>query len=137
MKMTRRDFFGVASGAVVVAGWPLAKGAILSESATDLVVYNERYDPAREFAAAWSDRGAIALPMKGDAGVLWYGELRSLIAAQHAAHNGLRIAGMGTHTDFFIFQTLGRDAGLRTQLAGRHDSTLVSWSMTSSRPGMT
>jgi hypothetical protein len=136
MKMTRRDFLGVASGTVAVAA-SLAKGAIVSESATDLVVYNEWYAPAREFASTWSRRGAIALPMKGDAGVLWYGELRSLIAAQHSAQNGLRIAGMGTHTDFFIFQTLGREAGLRTQLAGRHDSPLVSWVMTSSRPGMT
>jgi hypothetical protein len=131
MKINRRDFFGVASGAVVVAAWPLAKGAILSESATDLVVYNEPYALAREFASAWSDRGASAFPMKGDAGVLWYGELRSLIAAQHAAQNGLRIAGMGTHTDFFILQTLGREAGLRTQPAGRHHSPLVSWTMIS------
>ena len=137
MKITRRGFLGVASGAVVVAGWPLAKGALLSRNATDLVVYNERYELAREFAASWSQRGAIALPMKGDAGVLWYGELRSLIAAQHAAQNGLRIAGMGTHTDFFILQTLGREAGLRSQVAGKHDSPLVSWSMTSIRLGMT
>jgi hypothetical protein len=135
--ITRRDFLGVASGAVAVASWPLARGSILSESATDLVVYNDQYALAREFASSWSARGTITLPMKGDAGVLWYGELRALIAAQHAAHNGLRIAGMGTHTDCFIFQTLGREAGLRTQLTGRHDSPLVSWVMSSAGRGMT
>jgi hypothetical protein len=82
----------------------------------DWVVFNERYADARSFATALSERAAEIMPMAGDVGVLWYRQLRVALAGRTT-----RIAGMGTHTDLFILETLARDAGLRVQYRGEHD----------------
>ena len=92
-------------------------------SAVDVVVYNDWYPSAHTFAADLARRGARALPVQGDAGRLWYDTLRGLVAG-----GSRRIAGMTTHTDLLIIETLARDAGLkvrrRSSVGG---ARLVSW----------
>jgi hypothetical protein len=91
--------------------------------AVDVVVYNDWYPTAHAFAADLARQGARALPVQGDAGKLWYDTLRGLVAG-----GSRRIAGMTTHTDLFILETLARDAGLKVR---RRNSVggarLVSW----------
>ena len=122
MKLSKRDF--VKGAAAVVAGSSLlgARGALASEvPAFDLVVYNDWFAQAHAFAARFSELGIRTLPVSGDAGTLWYGTLRGLIGDGHR-----RIAGLTTHTDLLILETLAREKGLRVsqrENAGR----LVSW----------
>ena len=92
-------------------------------SAVDVVVYNDWYPAAHTFAADLARQGVRALAVQGDAGKLWYDTLRGLVAG-----GSRRIAGMTTHTDLLILETLARDAGLKV----RHRNSgggarLVSW----------
>lgn len=136
MKLNKRDFVkGAAAAAAVVAAGPwvpraaraasvAGQGTRARPSGFDVVVYNDWFPQARAFAATLSGQGARALPVSGDAGHLWYGTLRGLIADGHR-----RIAGLTTHTDLLILETLGRERGLRVsqrETAGR----LVSWVLT-------
>jgi hypothetical protein len=99
---------------------------VLAVPAVDVVVYNDWYAPAHAFATDLAQRGARCLPLQGDAGKLWYDTLRGLVAG-----GSRRIAGMTTHTDLFILETLARDHGLKVR---RRDSgggaRLVSWVLT-------
>ena len=101
-----------------------AASAVTELAAVDVVVFNDWYLPAQEFAAEHAKQGARALSVQGDAGKLWYDTLRGLVASGR----GRRIAGMTTHTDLFILETLARDQGLKVR---RRDSAsgarLVSW----------
>ena len=124
--MTKREFLAGAAAAAALSrvGWAAQVRDV------DLVVYNERYADARAFAQVHAAHGIATLPMEGDAGVLWYSQLRHRIAGGER-----RIAGIGTHTDFFILHTLAREAGLRvrssTRLPASHDHSglLVSWTL--------
>ena len=130
--ITKREFLA-GSAALLAASAALSQDSSDSASrsrvaSVDLVVYNDLYPEACAFAAAAAARGAVALPIRGDAGVLWYGTLRKLIA-----DGKRRIAGMGTHTDSFILETLGREERLRMRQLCRHEcrgSRLVSWELT-------
>ena len=133
---SKRDFVKGAA-AVVTAGVVLPGRATVSPmtasstvppaqsapSDFDVVVYNDWYPSAHTFAADLARRGARALPVQGDAGRLWYDTLRGLVAS-----GSRRIAGMTTHTDLLIIETLARDAGLkvrrRSSVGG---ARLVSW----------
>jgi len=87
----------------------------------DVAVYNEWFPQARTFADELGAQGARVLTVAGDAGRLWYDALRTLVSQGHR-----RIAGMTTHTDLLILETLARDTGLRVrqrESAGR----LISW----------
>jgi len=124
---SKRDFVKGAA-AVVTAGVVMqgrgAASAVTELAAVDVVVFNDWYLPAQEFAAEHAKQGARALSVQGDAGKLWYDTLRGLVASGR----GRRIAGMTTHTDLFILETLARDQGLKVR---RRDSAsgarLVSW----------
>jgi len=127
MKLTKRDFVKGAAATVVVAATsqaaagPTADAGYGATLAFDVVVYNEWFPQARTFADGLAARGARVLPVAGDAGRLWYDTLRALVSQGHR-----RIAGMTTHTDSLIIETLARDTGLRVsqrESAGR----LVSW----------
>jgi hypothetical protein len=111
---------GLRAAAVPAPGAP----AVSPESAVDVVVFNDWFEPAHAFAAGLSKQGVRALQVQGDAGKLWYDTLRGLVAGGR----GRRIAGMTTHTDLFILETLARDQGLKVR---RRDSVsggrLVSW----------
>jgi hypothetical protein len=89
----------------------------------DVVVYNDWFPPAQAFAADLARHGALSLAVQGDAGKLWYDTLRGVVAS-----GSRRIAGMTTHTDLLILETLARDQGLKVR---RRDSVggarLVSW----------
>ena len=132
---SKRDFVKGAA-AVVTAGIVVPGRAAVSATppalaappapavpAVDVVVYNDWYPSAHTFAADLARRGARALPVQGDAGRLWYDTLRGLVAG-----GSRRIAGMTTHTDLLIIETLARDAGLKVR---RRNSVggdrLVSW----------
>jgi hypothetical protein len=115
----------VAPGRAAVSAAPPALAAPHAPAvpAVDVVVYNDWYPTAHTFAADLAQQGARALPVQGDAGKLWYDTLCGLVAG-----GSRRIAGMTTHTDLFILETLARDAGLKVR---RRNSVggarLVSW----------
>jgi hypothetical protein len=120
MKVTKREFVKGAAATVVVVA--TAHAVQITHAQTfDLVVFNDWFPQARAFAASFSEQGTRALAVAGDAGRLWYGTLRGLITDGQR-----RIAGLTTHTDLLILETLARDKGLRVsqrENAGR----LVSW----------
>ena len=122
MKVSKRDFVKGAA-AVVAAAAQVAHALprMATNAPFDLIVFNDLFPQARSFAAGHSGPGARALPIAGDPGRLWYGTLRSLVTDGHR-----RIAGLTTHTDLLILETLARDKGLHVsqrESAGR----LVSW----------
>ncbi len=84
--------------------------------AFEMVVFNERYADARLFASTFSAHAGTVLPMNGDAGLLWYRKLRASVQ-----NRASRIAGIGTHVDLLVLETLARDAGLRVRYRGEHD----------------
>jgi hypothetical protein len=120
MRVTKRDFVkGAAATAVVVATARAARST--PARGFDLAVFNDWFPQARTFAARFAEQGARTLPVAGDAGQLWYGTLRGLIADGQR-----RIVGLTTHTDLLILETLAREKGLRVsqrENAGR----LVAW----------
>lgn len=132
MKVSKRDFVkGAAATAVVIATASTvahpAPGMTGNDTGTtraqpfDLIIFNDLFPQARSFADGHSAQGTRALPIAGDAGRLWYETLRGLVADGHR-----RIAGLTTHTDLLILETLARDKGLRVsqrEPLGR----LVSW----------
>ncbi|HEY6925357.1 MAG TPA: hypothetical protein VI653_17910 [Steroidobacteraceae bacterium] len=118
MKVSKRDFVKGAAATVVLVA---AVSRVRSSSRFDAVVYNEWFPQARTYAEGLATQGVRALPIGGDAGRLWYDTLRALVSQGHR-----RIAGMTTHTDLLILETLARDTRLRVsqrESAGR----LVSW----------
>ena len=121
--LNRREFVKGAA-AVVAAG--LALPGRSTPATIEVVVYNDWHPQAQTFAAALSDRGARAFAVQGDAGRLWYDRLRGLVRG-----GTRRIAGMTTHTDLFILETLARDEGLKVrQRNSGGGPRLVSWVMT-------
>lgn len=119
MKLSKRDFVKGAAATVVIA---TAASRVRVSSKYDAVVYNEWFPQARTFADELGAQGALVLPVAGDAGRLWYDRLRELVSQDHPR----RIAGMTTHTDLLILETLARDTRLRVS---QRESTgrLVSW----------
>jgi hypothetical protein len=122
-----------AAGVAAVAPGRAAVSAVTAPSTApsersapsdfDVVVYNGWFPPAKAFAADLARRGALSLAVQGDAGKLWYDTLREVVAG-----GSRRIAGMTTHTDLLILETLARDQGLKVR---RRNSVggarLVSW----------
>jgi hypothetical protein len=135
---SKRDFVKGA-GAVVTVGIVAVATGRTAESAMaapltvppgrsapadfDVVVYNDWFPSAQAFAANLARRGVLSLAVQGDAGKLWYDTLRGVVAG-----GSRRIAGMTTHTDLLILETLARDQGLKVR---RRNSVggarLVSW----------
>jgi hypothetical protein len=119
MMLTKRDFVKQAAAVVTAAVVVPA----VSQASFDLVVYNDWHPQALAFAADLTKRGVRALAVKGDAGKLWYDTLRGLVGKRSC-----RIAGMTTHTDLLILETLARDKGLRVRRRSNlNGSRLVSW----------
>lgn len=108
------------------AGPAAAADAGMSPFATDtfdVVIFNDWHAQAQAFAADHAERGVRALAVNGDAGKLWYDTLRGLVGK-----GARRIAGMTTHTDLLILETLARDQGLRVRRRSNLKGTrLVSW----------
>jgi len=118
MNLTKRDFVKAAAATVVLAA---TAARVHGSSRFDAIVYNDWFPQARAFAEGLAPQSIHVLPVGGDAGRLWYDTLRTLVNQGHR-----RIAGMTTHTDLLILETLARDTGLRVsqrESAGR----LVSW----------
>jgi hypothetical protein len=139
MKLTKRQFVkGTAAVAVAlsaIGAAPIRRSTLaaprppepraipVSESPSfDVFVYNDWFPQAREFADNFP--ATRVLKVDGDAGQLWYGTLRGLVIT------GLRhIAGVTSHTDLLILETLAREAGLKVR--SRNESgRLVYWTLT-------
>jgi hypothetical protein len=131
--LTKRDFVkraaAVVTAAVVIPAAPVVSAApavpavsTLTEAPFDVVVYNDWHPQAQAFAADLSERGARPLAVKGDAGKLWYDTLRGLVGKRPC-----RIAGMTTHTDLLILETLARDGGLRVRRRSNLKGTRLVW----------
>ena len=119
MMLTKRDFVKQAAAVVTAA---IAVPAV-SRAPFDVVVYNDWHPQAQAFAADLAAQGVRTLAVKGDAGKLWYDTLRGLVGKRSC-----RIAGMTTHTDLLILETLARDKGLRVRRRSNlNGSRLVSW----------
>jgi hypothetical protein len=117
--LTKREFVKQAAAVVTAA---VAVPALAKET-FDVVVYNDWHPQAHAFAADLAKRGARKFAVQGDAGKLWYDTLRGL-----ASQGSRRIAGMTTHTDLLILETLARDQGLRVRRRSNLNGTrLVSW----------
>lgn len=135
MMLSKRDFVKQAAAVGAAALVVPVRSALMepvdtglvpasTDRATfDVVVYNELFPQAKAFVAALPGRGVRALAVEGDAGRLWFGTLRGLVDA-----GTRRIAGMTTHTDLLILETLGRDKGLRIrQRNSVGGARLVHW----------
>ena len=126
--LTKREFVKQAAAVVSVAIAVPAVSAeatvsLVAQAPFDVVVYNDWHPQAQAFAADLSERGVRTLAVKGDAGKLWYDTLRGLVGKRSC-----RIAGMTTHTDLLILETLARDKGLRVRRRSNlNGSRLVSW----------
>ena len=122
MMLTKRAFVKQAA-AVVTAAIAVPAMPAVSQAPFDVAVYNDWHPQARVFAADLSERGVRTFAVKGDAGKLWYDTLRGLVGKRSC-----RIAGMTTHTDLLILETLARDKGLRVRRRSNlNGSRLVSW----------
>ena len=118
--LNKRDF---VKGAAAVVTTALVTPGRAAPPDFDVVVYNDWFAPARAFAGDLANQGVRALPVQGDAGRLWYDTLRGLVSS-----GARRIAGMTTHTDLLILQTLARAEGLKVrQRRGVGGARLVSW----------
>jgi hypothetical protein len=119
MMLTKRDFVKQAAAVVTAA---IAVPAV-AQASFDVVVYNDWHPQAQAFAADLAAQGVRTFAVKGDAGKLWYDTLRGLVGKRSC-----RIAGMTTHTDLLILETLARDKGLRVRRRSNlNGSRLVSW----------
>jgi hypothetical protein len=134
---SKRDFVKAAAAVVTAGVVPPGRAAVSAVAAKsavprarsapadfDVVVYNDWFPSAQAFAADLARRGAVSLAVQGDAGRLWYDTLRGVVAG-----GSRRIAGMTTHTDLLILETLARDQGLkvRRRSSGGGGARLVSW----------
>src|ERR1700744_2669584 len=123
MMLTKRDFMKRATAVVTAA---VAIPGRAAEGPFDVVVYNGWHPKARAFAADSAAQGTRTFAVKGDAGRLWYDTLRGLTGSRPC-----RIAGMTTHTDLLILETLARDKGLRVRRRSNLNGTrLVAWVLT-------
>ena len=130
MKLTKRELVkvGVAlsvagvTGAAMLPAPPAAGSQSLDAlAAPPLFVYNDWFPEALDRARSLIR--VTTLPIEGDAGSLWYGKLRMLVEK-----GGRHIAGLTTHTDLLILETLARDAGLKVR-ERNPQGRLVSWVM--------
>ncbi len=134
MKVTKREFVkGAAAVALTVSAAEALAIATSGPRASadphgpqsvsfDVFVYNDWFPQARQFAASF--RATRALAVGGDAGRLWYDSLRGLVDSGFR-----RIAGLTSHTDLLILETLARDTGLKVR--SRNESgRLVHWVLT-------
>lgn len=137
MKVTKREFVKAAAAvaigvsaqrAAAIAGARLvAPGALGTAPAAqslsfDVVIYNDWFPQARGFVAGFP--AARALAVGTDAGQLWYGTLRKLVKS------GLRrVAGVSSHTDLLILETLAREAGLKVR-SRLESGRIVYWTIT-------
>jgi hypothetical protein len=137
MRVTKREFVKAASavalvmsarrsaltpGAAALPAQVPGKEPTPASDSFDVIVYNNWFPQAHDFASRFP--GARTLPVGGDAGQLWYGTLRGLI------HRGFRrIAGLTSHTDLLILETLARETGLKVR-SRVESGRLVSWVLT-------
>jgi hypothetical protein len=128
-KVTKREFVkaAAASAAVALAALvrrrsaenPPATDADAPAASFDVIVYNNWFPQAHEFATRFP--AARALAVGGDAGQLWYATLRGLVS-----RGVRRIAGLTTHTDLLILETLAREHGLKVR-SRTATGRLVTW----------
>lgn len=102
-----------------------AKGAArlnLDSAPVDVVVFDDQYEEAIEFAEELEHAGAIALPARGAIVRHWLTcPLMGLSAPIPVTHDRLlRIAGLTQHSDFEQLRAFAAGVGLHVRHEGRH-----------------
>lgn len=124
--LNKRDFLKQAAAATSALSAAALIGPMSASASTEpkrrrkpisAVVYDARYSDARAFASEFAHRGITALPTKGNASQLWHERIVALLETNSTA----RIAGLTSHGDFAVLQTLGAERGLVTVYEGWHD----------------
>ena len=87
----------------------------LTRTRVDVVVFDERYDEAVQFAAELEQAGAVALATRGEIVTQWR-ECPTLAERSRR----LRIAGLTLHSDFELLRSFSAAMGLRVLHEGRH-----------------
>ncbi len=96
-----------------------------ADTAAQAVVYDSGNSAAREFAQAYSERGAQIFAANECMVRLWRDPLTQIVS-----HADVRIAGLTTYSDFSMARECAREHGLRVLHESWHrDSsvTLVQW----------
>ena len=118
--MERRDFLKHTAAIASVAATGVTNALVTEPNASrhfvGAVLVDERYSDSRQFAAAYTVRGAALVSLTEDIGRLWYGRLRELCNQPDA-----RIAGLTLHTDLFVSQQFARECGKSLIQFGEHD----------------
>lgn len=130
MKLTKREFVKVGAALTLTPAALLARPALSGLVSTPVAaaprwavfIYDDRFPHACEIARTIP--AASVLATGGDAGRLWYERLRALAGSSASRP----VAGLTTHTDLLILETLARESGLKVR---QRDSQgrLVSWVM--------
>jgi len=119
--MNRRNFIARSATAAVgigVAG--LARGETFARLATDLklpykVIFDRRFDAARQFAAGAARLGCRIEPIAGDVTVLWREDLRPTWSRGEGA-----IVGMTTTSSLLCLDLLARDHWMKVVARAEH-----------------
>jgi len=107
MEVDRRTSLGlIGAGAT---GLPAAWPAEARQDRPAVVLYDARFGEAAREAAAWAQRGAIAIETRRqDIGNAWRGMI-----ARRLADGGGAVCGVTLYADQMISAAMGRDHGLR------------------------
>jgi hypothetical protein len=121
--MNRRSFLKVTATAGVVYGISPAQAL---ESPRTVILFDERYGDAQQFAQATAQICDQILPTRQDVVRLWFDGLAELVAKPDT-----RIMGLTTHSDMEVLQSCLAGARLRLRRAQFHNcrdgSVLMSW----------
>lgn len=118
-RTTRRHFLAGGAGASTL----LAGGAVFGPQQVrsgmlplSLVIYDERFSPARRFAATAQSIGARIHAIQGEVHALWYDNLAPLARAA-----GTAFAGMTNQQTLFLLEMVAAEAGMRVIYRAHHD----------------
>jgi len=106
----------------LLGGRPLAAIGGRQEPAIAAVVFDERHLASRAYAEALSRLGARSFATRGDAMVLWYGELGEFLR-----RSGGSVSGLTDYRQFVVARSVGRELGLRPALAETRVGRLTRW----------
>jgi hypothetical protein len=111
--MNRRDFVRIsAAGLSLAAIGPSALAATAGGPRISAVLYDDRFEASKAFAAALQLRGALPFAVRDDPMGLWYGDLGALLRRDAGW-----VAGLTRYSDFVIARSCGRELALRPIVA--------------------
>ena len=123
---SRRVFLqtSVATLSAIAADRSSFAGLPLPESPSPIrtVVFDERIELSRQYAADAQAAGADALAFRGDIGALWYDGLRDRMQS-----SPIIIAGLTLEPAAIEMRSYARDVEYREIVRSNADHSLVSW----------